>query len=565
MKKIFYLLLLPLILNSCVSSIVRDCADCIEENKIGKNVHKQDSSQLPDSLLLSLYRKSDSFSFPEERLTNFNTEYGLAISGGGYRSYSCAIGQIAGLMKLGLWDRVGMLSVLSGSSWFSVPFNYAPDSIADSDLFGGVYTMSPDSLTLENISQLEPNSLGYPISQLSNEEIVKAVCESHGEGFPGHRLFASIHRHFISYYSLGDKHSFFTFDSLSKGKAISMNPELAKSSFYQMRKNRPFFAASATIYDSCFSKHHKMHHFEYTPLYAGTLETCEHINKKGQPYWIGGGYIDNYGFNSTSPNPKTVTDSTAKVASPPYLFTLFDMMGTSGAAPGSIFDHLHVYSMMSEYNYWPLVEGSEYKSEFLSFIDGGDFENMALVPLLRRGFKKIIAFDNVDTPVGSKKASYDGVSYDIARLFGHKPKHSMINSQTVQVFDEKEFGPLCDSLKATKKRGEVPYYLGKHKVLKDNPFGITAYSEDEYVEILWITNDMNPTWKRKLPGSIEKFMSKRKNKLKNFPNYETVFQNKPEMFQLTPQQINLLANMWHYSITDSSSDLVNTINNFWNQ
>lgn len=548
MKKIFYTLIPALILFSCVAGIVRDCAECIAENKIGKEIAKEDTVSFPDSLTIHLYRDSDSFSFPEERLSSYNNDLGLAISGGGFRSYSCAIGQVSGLMDAGVWEKIGMLSVLSGSSWFSAPFLFAPDSISDAQLFAGAYTKDPSLLTVEELSQLETNSLGYPVSQLSDEAIVKAVCEAHGEGFPGDRLFNSILRAFISYYHLGDKHSLITWNEMSKEDILKRNSSLSDITFHTVRKNRPFFAISSTLYDSAFNKHHKMHHVETTPLYVGTLEKLECTKNKGKEIFLGGGYIENIGFNSKT--PISMTDSSAVVPFPVFPYTLFDIIGTSGSAPGSIFDHLHIYGMMSGYNYWPLMPDTIIPSEKLSFVDGGDYENMALIPLLRRGFKKIIAFDNVDTPVGSKKASYQGVSYDIARLFGHKPKHSIVNSQSVQVFDSSEFGPLRDSLKATKARGSIPYYLGTHTVMADNPLGIDSYKKGETVQILWIANDLNQHWKESLPSDVQKLFT-RKNHLNNFPNYKTVFQNRGQMFQLTPEQINLLANMWYYSVTKS--------------
>lgn len=554
MKKYLCVVIL-LFFCSCVPLVVRDCVECVSEEKIGKSIQSQDTIQDPETLSIKIYKTQENFSFPEEAYDRYNTSLGIAISGGGFRSYSCAIGQIKALLDMKVIDTAGMLSVLSGSSWFAAPFMFAHDSISDEMLFRGSYGTPPNELTVEALSQIEAHSLGYPMTELSNEEIIKSVCESRGEGFPKDRLFNAILRRLLRHFNLADKHSFFTLDSDSRHSIVRRNPALENREWYMVRPNRPFLAVSSTLYDSAFQKHHKMHHIETTPLYFGTKEQVDHIKSDGDTVWLGGGYIEQIGVNSRKPT--CIDDTSATVSFPDFQYTLFDMIGTSGSAPGSIFDHLHIFDMMSEYNYWPLEENADYVSEKLSFVDGGDLENMSLVPLLRRGYRKIIAFDNVDTPVGSKKASHEGISYDIARLFGYKPKHSIVNTQSVQVFPQGEFEALSKGLQDSTHKG-VPYYRGKHTIIADNPFGIKPGS----VEILWISNGLNKQWKEALPHDVKALFKKCSKHLRNFPHYKTVFQNGGEMFQLHPEQINLLANMWYYSLVDSSQSLTVELRDF---
>ena len=54
----------------------------------------------------------------------------VCFSGGGTRSMVASIGQLRALQALGLLDRVGYLSCVSGSAWAAVPFVFAPDGLA---------------------------------------------------------------------------------------------------------------------------------------------------------------------------------------------------------------------------------------------------------------------------------------------------------------------------------------------------------------------------------------------------------------------------------------------------
>lgn len=546
-----------LLVLSCAPTVIRDGLECFSADSQGKQ--SLDTTENPSTLRIKIFRDSDTFRYPEQEYKRYQKQVGIAISGGGFRSYSCAIGQVKALMDLGVLDSAGMLSVLSGSSWFAAPFVFAHDSITDSMLFNGAYTSSPSELTVEKLQKVEPLSLGYPLTKMSDEHIVASICESYGEGFPGSRLFNSLLRYLLSHFQLDDKDAFFTLNSESEKSIIDRNPTLKSRTFYLTRKNRPFLAVSSTLYDSAFHKHHKMHHMETTPLYFGTKERSQSINERGDTNYVGGGYIEHIGVNSK--NPLMMGADEALIPFPEYQYTLFDMIGTSGSAPGSIFCHIHIYNMMSEYNYWPVVGASHYKSELLSFVDGGDLENMAIIPLLRRGYKRIIAFDNVDTPIGSAKESYDGISYDIARLFGHKPENSLVNTQSVQVFPKEQFENLASGLKEAVKDG-IPYYHGKHTLCQNNPFGITSYTDSDTIEVLWIVNGLNNRWKESLPREVQSLFHKRTLHLDNFPYYKTVFQNGDQMFKLNPEQVNLLANMWYYSLTEKSQQLRNKLLSF---
>ena len=80
----------------------------------------------------------------EPDLTNTT---GIAVSGGGSRSLTCAIGQYRALRYLGLLDKVGVISSVSGGTWASASFVYLPSQFSDDD-FLGTPTANPGSLTI---------------------------------------------------------------------------------------------------------------------------------------------------------------------------------------------------------------------------------------------------------------------------------------------------------------------------------------------------------------------------------------------------------------------------------
>ena len=80
--------------------------------------------------------------FPEFHLSGgrsqryTKTDVGLAISGGGTRSYSAAIGQLRYLVSSGLIDKIRAISCVSGGTWFGTLFNFVDKGISDQQLLG---------------------------------------------------------------------------------------------------------------------------------------------------------------------------------------------------------------------------------------------------------------------------------------------------------------------------------------------------------------------------------------------------------------------------------------------
>ena len=81
----------------------------------------------------------------------------VCFSGGGTRAMVAAVGQLRGLVALGLLDQVGYLSCVSGSAWAVVPYLYAADG---GERLGAV--TGPEHLTCAGLDRLDSRSLLLP-------------------------------------------------------------------------------------------------------------------------------------------------------------------------------------------------------------------------------------------------------------------------------------------------------------------------------------------------------------------------------------------------------------------
>jgi hypothetical protein len=82
------------------------------------------------------------------------------------------------------------------------------------------------------------------------------------------------------------------------------------------------------------------------------------------------------------------------------------------------------------------------------------------------------------------------------------------------------------------------------------------------VTVIWLYNQKVAKWVSALPSDVQAFLAStsHRNYMANFPNYETVFQNRdaigiPELLLLTPQQVNLLADLWSWSVLEIADEL----------
>ena len=519
-------------------------------------------ASLPPSLQARVFTLDESAdAFPElvhDRYHPSSHPYGVCFSGGGPRSFCASLGQMRGLRHLGLLDSIGAISCVSGGAWFGAIFTYAPAAIDDRTLLGPV--LDPGQVTVTNLGEIAPLSLAAPLTNMTNGFIAETLVElliSHESRRdpPSNRLYSRLlNALMLAPFKLDRVNAFFSLDQATVKEILTHNPALAVGNFYLARPRRPFFIAGATqIYP--MGKDQLLRHFEYTPLYAGTPQRFAGAGPDGQDF--GGGYVQSLAFGSATPGPP---DSLGYVTAPmpQPLFTLSDVMGSSGAAPGILLDYFKRPEWFPEFSYWPAVNVGRQAATTYSFVDGGNLENTGIVPLLRRRYPLILAFVNSAAPLGSTSGGcVDGIDGQISRLFGLRPADSAFNEQDTQIFPTEQFPDLARGLKSAKAAGRAPVFVDAYAIRQPNSFGIPAYPGGK-VKVAWFYNDLNQAWKDGLSAPVRGLLAggDPRNYLRNFPNYKTVFQNKDavgidELLLLTAEQINLLAHMWCYTVTEA--------------
>ena len=112
-----------------------------------------------------VWTEDDSGQAPEQRpgvLRESLPQTAVCFSGGGTRSMVATIGQLRGLAAMGMLDRVGYVSCVSGSAWAVVPCLFAADG---AERLGAV--TPPRQLTLEHLGHVSPGSLLAPVTATS--------------------------------------------------------------------------------------------------------------------------------------------------------------------------------------------------------------------------------------------------------------------------------------------------------------------------------------------------------------------------------------------------------------
>ena len=557
----------------------------------------------PQPLLRTLvYPSTQQPVFPELQLDRFSPSshpIGVCFSGGGPRAMTAGMGQMRGLMHTPLYDLIGAISCVSGGSWFGAAFSFADRSIPDSDLLGPI--TRPGDITLDSAAKISDKLLAYGLTRITNLRIAEAMLEEIVRGVPGNRLYARmINSILLGELGIDDVKKFFSLDANSVARIVADNtPGVTPADFYTMRANRPYFIACATqVYPD--DKELFMRHFEYSPLYDGTPQFFPTGGSPKGPF--GGGYVQNFAFDSSNPQ-KPDAKGIVTVDAPLHRFTISDVMGSSGAAPGSVLDAHGFPSLFAEFHYWdPRSAGAtpDPTVRKMSIVDGGDLENTGIVALLRRQYPVILVGVNTSIPMNAASGTFEGIDYQIAALFGFEPETTQasreirqpvrargdqksdavptvsipaeaqtpnalkinIPQQPIQVFPKEDWPAVRDGLKKALAGGGTVYFVSEHRIFDSNPFGIAPYPNNGKVKVVWLYNQRIAKWVSQLRPEVASFLDSKDKRefMANFPNYETVQQNSDiigikELLLYTPRQVNLLADMWTWAIQDIADDL----------
>lgn len=491
---------------------------------------------------------------------------GVAISGGGSRSLSAAMGQLRGLTALGIMQKTTWLSCVSGGCWASTLYTYLPDTISD-DVFLGAVQM-PEQLTWHGTGHMDPQALGSVPQQLGVEVLAKKVIEFHDNHIDEDRWWARvIGEQVLKPFGLGDESDrYFTWTACwLENEILPDNPELTKNDFYVTRAGRPFLVTNATLfYPPAPTAEHQRpdkdgfpHIIESTPTGVGVPPTFSQAGAPGPQGArdIGGGWIDPFCYGGQAPD-KPPVENRFSVATPKNRYKLSDAAGNSSAAfvetiVAKLSEYSWIEGLVPLYSYWPVNDAGSARNTRFNYImgDGGNFEDTGVGSLVRRKVPKIISFINAEMPVGFDTVSNQPiVDPQLAALFGYAPKIAGepwglftddVPHSHAQVFESDQFIALIEDLwDAVKQQASA---VSRQQQLRtiDNPvIGTSAGTTD----IIFVMNTPVPTWTRQLEEPLKLYIED--DPLNpNFPNYDTLAQ-----LHLSKRQVNLLADLSCWNI-----------------
>ncbi|MCG8689434.1 MAG: patatin-like phospholipase family protein [Desulfobacterales bacterium] len=465
---------------------------------------------------------------------NNKPNVGICFSGGGTRSASATHGQMRALDHLGLLENVRYISCVSGGSWAAVPYTYLPKSWEDDHFFGTV--MEPGNITLDMLKQI--NKRNY-LHTVTHAGIIDDVVE-HWLKLAGDETYSrAVGDIFLDHFGLHSLKRFFAYTKNQVDEILKNNPKADANDFYTVRENRPFLIVCGTL----LRPGPKDALFEMTPWYSGISQLYKGFGSNKQN--IGGGFIESFAFDSDAPENYRVGNTTAlvRLGKRRHRFTLSDMIGTSGAAPAEVLDKFGLNDLgFPEFKYWPVLKtaGKALKAKEYEFGDGGNIENLGIMPLLKRGVKKIVVF--VNTKKKLKKNDLNVINGAVKDLF--TPNH--VN----HIFPENELKILIKALNQRLNNDESVTHRATYSLIKNSHYGLSA---GQNIEILWVYNERFKSWENDLPESVKNRIGH--GDLANYPHFSTFFENFSPI-DLKPIQASLLSHLSSAVVFDNRADMI---------
>lgn len=501
----------------------------------------------------------------EPDLTNAT---GLAISGGGSRSLTCAIGQYRALKYLGLLDKVGVVSSVSGGTWASASFVYLPSSFSDDD-FLGAPTPNPASITVSSLGSLSATNLGHAPTRMGWGDVLSVLHHLKSkysypnkdlwQGLIGERIFQLWNLWEVG--SDGMPLYYYSGNAADVASSITPNnPQLGAAQFTLQQRTRPLLIMNSSIFANQNMRGSRLLPFESSPFGIGVRGTFP--PKVTGDMEIGGGLIQPFAMGSSV---VSISGDLATVTPPSRPYSLVDMAGISSAAfAQTVQDKFHEFdSLEPKYQYWPVADPVPQTANYFWFADGGSLENTGICSLLARGVPRIISFVNTEVPLLTKPLSQGGavtIDSSIQLLFGTDPdeptkklQDSYIASapnatpDEIQVFEKARYYELMNGLAvANVQDGGPAMFKQTLTVLPNKTFGIAGLYD---VEILWVYNTAVPNWIKLLSPDVQSTV----NRLKHFPNYETMGQ-----LGLSATEVNALTELSFWNLT-SNAEMVRSM------
>ncbi len=445
----------------------------------------------------------------------------VCLSGGGFRSFSCAIGQFRGLYALGRIDDVGLISAVSGGAWFASVHSFASPKAGIQSFLGE--SIPVDKLTMECLDRISPDFIGEPITRLS---AIPRAASLMMEGMPTGKVLAeALHQEILAPLGLARTLAMAN-SSRQYEDLVRRNPELIDK-IAVPHAGRPRFVATASL---GFGKGDDSH-FYPVEIEPGRAVLTQDANQVGA--------VESLALASDlGPDRPGLFDAEIQEIG----FGLAELWAATGGAPAGF---LVALARALDRGVWDMVPHlGNWLGKDAYLVDGGYVENTGVLTALRRGARKLVVFVNQRSKFGSVSPLHvDGIEGQVAHLFGKYPPFGMYSNSRVHLFPEEEFEDLKLDFQIAVTLGELPWSLSEHTIREENGFGIAAHK----VKILWVLNEIPEKWASELPTETSMVM-RAFDKLGGAPHTSVIYGDGGQMFRMSAAQVQFTAHMHEHAI-----------------
>jgi hypothetical protein len=519
-------------------------------------------------------------------------DLGIAFSGGGTRSASATLGQLRGLEQNGWLSRVRYMTAVSGGSWAAVPYAYSRNASL-AELFGDPRPLDPNTgqrraLDPKAIETVPDGLIASRIveSKLSHVGVVEApsflpdtiagrdlvqtrrylqlaragIRKLRRRELPEPNRQNKTYAHMLGQVFLNGivedwNRKQYAWDDAS---AIDMSTSgKPLGDFITMdAANRPFLIVGGTLVKPNGVDYPRLIPVEYTPLYTGVRQQF------GQ---IGGTYLSPWAYDRLVVAPRSNTHILVGPKPTERPFTLADVIASSGAAPqltlmlgdtvpARFRPALRQASLaFPAFNNLAVRAGAPNPvSDELAHGDGGFTDNLGIMPLLVRQVRNIIVFVNSSSEYRENEQLQ---SYFMPLAIRDGNGDKTMNP----VFEREKYLQVLRGFDASTKERGGAVFCDKDWTVKGNElYNIRGYTG---LNICWVYNYPGEAWLDTVPPEIKTWLKppdperlpKQARDLRNFPYYKTFGQNRTRVIQLKPLQVNLLADLAAWSITNTQA------------
>jgi len=259
----------------------------------------------------------------------------------------------------------------------------------------------------------------------------------------------------------------------------------------------------------------------------------------------------------------------ADIYAAPTPFSLMDAVGISSAMFASTASRVGFSQIITpKQQYAGIASGdlAQQPTRQFQFGDGGDLDNLGVLPMVQSGATKLVSLINTVTPLAStseldlcdvpagtdlSQAKSNSASSNLGALFGFStgvPEDEYYANN--HVFASEEYAPLLCKLQTLRDAGRPAIVATNHTTIENTWWNIPA---GRSVEVLWVYLERISEFADQLPQETQAEIAKGDQGIfRNYPFYATMLNNPPELPSLTTSQVNLLASHFEFAVNSTA-------------